>query len=125
MKILWKILRSNVSITQFAGFFIANLIGLTIVLTGLRFKEDLTPITNQGDSFLKEDYIVISKRVTAAKSLIGSSSGFSAKELQDIEEQPFIKNIGKFEAARYRVTGGLKMEGTDLNFQTYMFFESV
>ena len=77
MKILWKILRSNVSITQFSGFFIANLIGLTIVLAGLRFKEDLTPIFNQGDSFLKDDYMVVSKRVTALNTLAISNSGFS------------------------------------------------
>ena len=125
MKILWKILRSNVSLTQFAGFFIANLIGLTIVLAGLRFKEDLKPIMNQGDSFLKDDYIVVSKKVTVLNSLISSAIGFSIAEIEDMEQQPFVKKVGKFEAARYRVTGGLKMEGTDLYFQTYMFFESV
>ena len=125
MKILWKILRSNVSLTQFAGFFIANLIGLTIVLAGLRFKEDLKPIMNQGDSFLKDDYIVVSKKVTVLNSLISSAIGFSIAEFEDMEQQPFVKKVGKFEAARYRVTGGLKMEGTDLYFQTYMFFESV
>ena len=125
MKILWKILRSNVSITQFSGFFIANLIGLTIVLAGLRFKEDLTPIFNQGDSFLKDDYMVVSKRVTALNTLAISNSGFSTAELEDLEQQPFVNQVGKFEAARYRVSGGLKMDGTDLYFQTYMFFESV
>ncbi len=125
MKLLWKLLRAHISVTQFAGFFITNLIGLTIVLAGIQFKEDLKPFFAQGDSFLKDDYIVVSKKVSALGSLVGSTGGFSDKEIQNIEEQPFVKTTGKFEAARFRISGGLKMPGTNLSFQTYMFFEAV
>ena len=118
MKLLWKLLRAHISVTQFAGFFITNLIGLTIVLAGIQFKEDLKPFFAQGDSFLKDDYIVVSKKVSALGSLVGSTGGFSDKEIQNIEEPPFVKTTGKFEAARFRISAGLKIPGTNLSFST-------
>ena len=125
MKLLWKLLRTHISVTQFTGFFIANLIGLTIVLAGIQFREDLRPLFTQGDSFMKEDYIVASKKVNALRSIAGVSGRFSQSEIEELKSQPFIKEVGSFEAARFRVYGGLQMQGTDLYFQTYMFFEAV
>ena len=125
MKLLWKLLRTHISVTQFTGFFIANLIGLTIVLAGIQFREDLRPLFTQGDSFMKEDYIVASKKVNALRSIAGVSGRFSQSEIEELKSQPFIKEVGSFEAARFRVYGGLQMQGTDLYCQTYMFFEAV
>lgn len=125
MKLLWKLLRQHVSWGQFAGFFIANLVGLTIILTGIQFSKDIRPVFMEGDSFMKEDYLVISKKVNALRSLAGTSNQFTRMEFQELSQQPFVRDIGEFIPARFRVTGGLEVQGTDLYFSTYMFFESV
>ena len=35
MNLLWKLLREHVSVTQLVGFFVANLLGMLIILFGL------------------------------------------------------------------------------------------
>ena len=40
MNLVWKLLRQHISIPQFAGFFFANLVGMTIILLGLQFYTD-------------------------------------------------------------------------------------
>ena len=102
MKLLWKLLRTHISVTQFTGFFIANLIGLTIVLAGIQFREDLRPLFTQGDSFMKEDYIVASKKVNALRSIAGVSGRFSQSEIEELKSQPFIKEVGKIGRASCR-----------------------
>ena len=58
MKLIWKLLRHHISVAQLAGFFLANLCGMVIVLLGIQFYNDVLPIFTQSDSFLKKDYIV-------------------------------------------------------------------
>ncbi|MCD8293434.1 MAG: ABC transporter permease, partial [Prevotellaceae bacterium] len=35
--LIWKLLRRHISIGQLAGFFLANLAGMAIVLSGVQF----------------------------------------------------------------------------------------
>ena len=34
---IWKLLRQHISVSQLAGFFLANLFGMIIVLLGVQF----------------------------------------------------------------------------------------
>ena len=49
MKIVWKLLRQHLSIGQFAGFFLANLVGMIIVLFSLQFYKDVAPFFSGND----------------------------------------------------------------------------
>ena len=46
---IWKLLRQHISVSQLAGFFLANLFGMIIVLLGVQFYRDVLPIFTQGD----------------------------------------------------------------------------
>lgn len=120
---VWKLLRQHISVSQLAGFFLANLCGMIIVLLGIQFYRDVLPVFTQGDSFIKKDFVILSKKVSTLGAIVGKSSTFSAGDIAEIEEQPFTKNVGRFLPSQFKVSAGMGMQG--MRMSTDMFFESV
>lgn len=120
---IWKLLRQHISSAQLLGFFFANLCGMAIVLLGVQFYRDIAPVLTRGDSFMKKDYMVISKRVSTLGTLVGKSTAFSDGDIADLKDQPFIQKVGVFTSARFKVSAGMGMQG--VNLSTALFFESV
>lgn len=60
-RLVWKLLRQHISVGQLAGFFLANLFGMMIVLLSVQFYRDVLPVFTEGDSFMKKDYIIATK----------------------------------------------------------------
>ncbi|MEJ8738977.1 ABC transporter permease [Phocaeicola sp. HCN-6420] len=120
---VWKLLRQHISVSQLAGFFLANLCGMIIVLLGIQFYRDVLPVFTQGDSFIKKDFVILSKKVSTLGAIVGKSSTFSAGDIAEIEEQPFTKNVGRFLPSQFKVSAGMGMQG--IRMSTDMFFESV
>lgn len=125
MKIVWKLLRQHLSIGQFAGFFLANLVGMIIVLFSLQFYKDVAPFFSGNDNLLKSEYLILSKKISTLGSITGQSSQFSETDLEEIKGQPFVKNIGEFTSSQYHVSAGINMAGQQMRLSTQMFFESV
>lgn len=123
-KIIRKLLRKNISNTQLAGFLLANIAGLSIVILGLQFFADARPIWEDEDSFIRKDYMVINKRVTSGNTVGNRSSGFSEEEIADLQAQPWVRRIGRFTSADYRLYASLDAGGTG-HMATYLFFESI
>lgn len=120
---VWKLLRQHISVSQLAGFFLANLCGMIIVLLGIQFYRDVLPVFTQGDSFIKKDFVIVSKKVSTLGTLVGKSSTFSTGDVAEIEEQPFTKSVGRFLSSQFKVSAGMGMQG--IRMSTDMFFESV
>ena len=120
---IWKLLRQHISVSQLAGFFLANLFGMIIVLLGVQFYRDVLPIFTQGDSFIKKDFVILSKKVSTLGTLVGKSNTFSAGDIAEIKEQPFTKSVGGFLPSQFKVSAGMGMQG--IRMSTDMFFESV
>jgi len=125
MSLVWKLMRRHISLGQLIGFFFANICGMVIVLLSIQFYQDISPVFTEGDSFMKKDYIVVSKKVSTLGSFVGKSSTFSAMEIDEIKEQPFTKEVGEFTPSAFKVSAGVGMEQLGLNLSTAMFFESV
>ena len=125
MSLVWKLMRRHISMSQLAGFFFANLCGMVIVLLGIQFYQDVAPVFTEGDSFMKKDYLIVSKKVSTLGSFIGKSSTFSNSDIEEILDQPFTKEVGAFTPSQFKVSAGVGMEQIGLNMSTAMFFESV
>ena len=125
MSLVWKLMRRHISLGQLAGFFFANLCGMVIVLLSIQFYQDVAPVFTEGDSFMKKDYIIVSKKVSTLGSFVGKSSTFSQTEIDEIEEQSFTRGVGEFTPSQFKVSAGVGMEQLGLNLSTAMFFESV
>lgn len=120
-----RLLRRHISIGQLAGFVLANLFGMTIVLLSIQFYRDISPVFSEGDSFMKQDYLIVSKRVSTLGSLAGKSNTFAPAEIEDLKKQSFAHSVGAFTPTQFSVGAGVSMEGTGMRVSTAMFFESV
>ena len=124
MKLLWKLLRQHISIGQFFGFVFANLFGMIIVLAGYQFYNDVLPIFTSGDSFMKPNYIMVTKHIGMGNTLSGNASTFSESDIQDLRNQPFTEKIGSFTTTEYKVSVSLAISNVPI-IRTEAFFESV
>ena len=120
-----KLLRQHLSVGQFLGFSFANLLGMAIVLLGGQFYVDVLPIFTQGDSFMKETYLVVGKEVTTAQTLMGKTPHFSAEEIADVEQQPFVNEVGCFIPAQFDISASLGSRELGLGLSTDLFFEAI
>lgn len=125
MNLLWKLLREHVSVTQLVGFFVANLLGMLIILFGLQFYADILPLFQGKDAFFKREFLIVSKPVSTLSSLLGGKGTFSAREIQGFRDQPFTRQVGTFTSSLYDVSASIGMLGTGMQVGTEMFFESV
>ncbi len=124
MKLVWKLLRQHISWPQFVGFFFANLFGMTIVLLGYQLYCDILPIFTANDSFLKADYLVVSKKIGMANALGQQHSGFSKDEIADLQAQPFVKGVGQFTSTAYKAEATMGVSGMKI-LNSELFFESI
>ena len=111
MSLINKLLRQHISVPQFLGFVLANLIGMFIVMLGYQFYCDIIPIFNDKDSFIGQDYLIVSKRIVVASSLSGSSQNFNAEEIDELSRQGFVQGIGAFQTRQYIAEAQMSIEG--------------
>lgn len=123
--LLLRLLKRHISPAQLLGFVLANLIGLGILLLGLQFYRDALTALSAKDSLMRSDYLIISKQVTSG--LFGSrDNSFSAEEIADLEQQPFVAALGRFTPSKFQVSAGLGLGSTlGGGLSTYMFLEAV
>lgn len=124
-RLVWKLLRRHISAGQLAGFFLASLFGMTIVLLSVQGYRDVIPLFSAKDSFMKNGYVVATKRITALGNIAGRSNTFSEQEIEDLRRQPFTRSVGRFTPSLFHVSAGVGMERTAMRLSTQMFFESV
>lgn len=120
-KLMWRLLRKNVSKAQMAGFAIANLIGLTIVIIAVQFYTDVQPLFNEGSGIINNDYMLITRRV----EFLNQNSAFSDEEIKDIENQEWARRVGKFTSSNYEIYASIGFGPGRTNIRTDMFFESI
>lgn len=124
MNLVWKLLRQHISVPQFTGFAFANLFGMLIVLLGYQFYCDVLPVFTSQDSFMKADYLIVSKRIGTASTISGRDNSFNNAEIDDISSQKFIKKIGNFTSTEYKVDANMGINGQSI-LSSELFFESV
>ena len=124
MNLVWKLLRQHISIPQFAGFAFANLFGMLIVLFGFQFYQDVLPVFTQQDSFMKADYLIMSKKIGKGNTISGRTNTFSGSEIDDVSSQKFVKKVGKFTSTEYKVDASMGVNGVNV-LNSELFFESV
>ena len=120
---IWKLLKQHINPSQLLGFSLANVCGMVIVLLAIQFYRDVLPAFTQGDSFLKGDYVIVSKKISTLGTLVGKQTTFSSRDIEEIEEQPFVKRVGSFLPSQFKVMAGMGLQGVTMS--TDLFFESV
>ncbi len=124
MNLINKLLKRHISIPQFVGYFAANLFGMAVVLLAIQFYFDVSPMFDGEDSFLKKQYLVVSKHIGAAGTLSGEDNSFSDGEEKELASQKFAKKVGAFHSSQYKVTAAMSVGG-DNAVTTDLFFDAV
>lgn len=120
LTLIWQLLRKHISIFELAIFFIANLIGMTVILSGVQIYSDLKPILTGENSLIGNDYIVI----THAVERVGiNTEVFSKEDIEALRQLEPVNNVGSFSASKFEVDGSIMFNGRRLS--TMLFFESV
>lgn len=122
--IIWKLLRQHISKGQLIGFAIANLIGLTIVLLAVQFYRDVRPVFNDEESFIRKDYLIITRAVTGAGAMMGSNGEFSDADISDLESQPWCRQVGEFLNSDFAIDARLGV-GSGHSMRSQFFFEAI
>ena len=125
MRLIWKLLRQHISLGQLCGFFSANLVGIVIVLSTIQFYRDVYPLFSGKDGLMGNDYIILSKKVSALSGLVRGSNKFTTDEINELRKQPFAKEVGSFTPSLFKVTAGIGSRGSAMRMSTDMFFEAV
>ena len=129
---IWKLLRKNISIAQILGYALANLVGLAIVLSAIKFYGDVSAALGiaggeeENDGKLaSKDYLVISRPVSMLSTFgMGKSNeGISDEDIDALRSQPWAKSVGIFTSANFSVTGSVDFHGQGM--WTYLFLEAV
>lgn len=120
LNLIWKLLRKHISIFELAVFFIANLIGMTVILGGVQLYSDLKPIMTGENALIGSDYLVITHPVE--RMGVGGKS-FSEEDITELEAQEFVSSVGTFNSSEFEVYGAIEFGGRKLS--TMLFFEAV
>ena len=120
LNLIWKLLRKHISIFELAVFFIANLIGMTVILGGVQIYSDLRPVMTGESALIGSDYLVVTHPV---ERMGVSGKSFSKEDIAELEAQEFISSVGAFSSSEFEVYGSIAFGGRKLS--TMLFFESV
>lgn len=126
LKLLFKLLKQNISVWQLCGFVVANLLGGIIVLIGIQAYQDFDRFMHKERGLLNESYMVINKPIsnlTTLTNLLGLQPTFSEREIARLEQHPSVEQVGRFNAATFGLRGSFRI--ADFNISTDMFLESV
>lgn len=121
---IWRLMRHNINARQLAGYALANIIGLAIVLTAVQFYRDITTVWNSSDSFISRDYLIISRNVSGLGGFMSAKpSGFSDTDIAELENQSWTRRVGRFTASEFNVAASLDFGGNPMS--TALFLESI
>ncbi len=110
---------------QLIGFGIANLVGLTIVILAVQFYRDVQPVLGDEESFIRKDYLVITRSVTSAGAMMGGSSEFTDADIADLEAQPWCRKVGRFINSEFPIYATVGLGDSGRAMRTQFFFEAI
>lgn len=120
LTLIWKLLRKHISLFELAIFFVANLIGMTVILGGIQLYSDVKPVMSGESRLIGSDYLVVTRPVERVGS---GGKRFSADDIAEFRAQEFVTEVGAFTSSQYEVYGSILFGGRKLS--TMLFFESV
>lgn len=121
---LVKLQRKTLIPAQIIGYAFTLLIGVAIVMLVFQLYADLKPLLTQQTDVFKSQAVTVSKKVTLFKTADKGKLGFSEEEINDLNQQGFVRKLAPFTSATFYVSASVNIGAEDSMF-TEMFFESV
>lgn len=122
---IYKLQKNTLVKSQVVGYALTLCIGVCILLTVVQLYYDVKPLLQQQTDVFSSKYAVVSKHISAFRTVDKSGIYFSADEQEALEKEPFVKSISHFTPATFKIGA---YTGKDANlplFYTDLFFESI
>ncbi|MEO0778085.1 MAG: hypothetical protein AAF146_16070 [Bacteroidota bacterium] len=117
--LLRRLLWSGQSRWQLWGAFLGAAVGLFLLLFSLQLYQDLQEVL-RGTEADGKALVLINKKISLFNTL-GMSATFSEAEIETIQSQDFIEEVGQFSSNRYQLSATSQL----LGIYTELFFEAV
>jgi hypothetical protein len=118
------LLSQNISVIQLAGYALAALTGISIILAGYSFSKDIHPLFSSDTNLFRKELITINKKVSVFAAFGSGNSFFNQQEMDEIKKRPFVHSLSWFTPSRFQVRAYMT-EGVASGLTSDMFFESV
>ncbi|MEJ5268320.1 MAG: ABC transporter permease [Bacteroidales bacterium] len=124
-------MKHNIKASQLAGIFFGLMIGTFIIFAAISFFIDVKPIFDDKQSFWKDEYIIINKKITLGDTYSQISDSrkdkplFNTEEIANIRKQSFVKDVAEFTPCSFMVSAYTDLNSPLAGFYTDLFFESV
>lgn len=117
-KLLLKKLGTAKRFSAFAGL----VVGVVAVLLCVQLFSDVNDMLGSNEKSSQHEYLQLNKKVGYGATLGLSSTDFSAKEIEHIKKQPFIRDVGSVLSNNFKVSieGGI-----GIPFYTELFLQAV
>ncbi|QZE13584.1 hypothetical protein K4L44_13530 [Halosquirtibacter laminarini] len=122
---LKKLLGKTFSSFQLVCYMITLTVGATLLFVILSIGSDIRPLLQNESKELSNQLVVVSKKITIIKSLNKESIYFTKKEVNQLQEQPFVESISFFTSASFKVSASIPSTSNFPAFYTELFLESV
>ena len=125
LNLLRKLLSHNINALQLAGFALANLLGMMIVVLAVQFFFDVRPLFKEGDGLMAPTRIVVAKHISSLRTVTKTPPSFTDEDIEDLRRQPFAERVDAFVSSQYEVIAAVGIQSMGATFSTEMFFEAV
>ncbi len=120
-----KLQKKTLVKSRLAGYALSLLTGTSILLIITQLYLDVRPLLIQESSLFKKTTAVVSKQISVFKSMDKEKIYFTQKEIDELKQQPFVKNISKFRSAGFKIQAYSDKSENIPAFYTDLFFESI
>lgn len=118
-----RLLKKNIPTLRLVCYTVANIVGLAILLTAVKFYADIRCGSDDAAD-TAGDFLVLQKPVRLLSFMPGNEQPrFSDQEIAELETQPWAKRTGRFTAADFSVMASVEFAGRGMS--TALFFEAL
>lgn len=112
-----KLLHKQIHFSQLLFFALTSSLGLGILLIVFQLFFDTQSLFDASNDLLGNQSLIVYKK-------LGRANAFTKEEIDEIQQQEFVKKIGDFTNGTYRVQGSISVAGLD-GITTDMFLEAI
>ena len=120
---LRRLQRKTLIPAQIAGYAATLLVGVTIVMLSVQLYSDIKPVLTQQTDIFRNHAVTVSKTVSTLNTLNKQGIYFTDDEIASILEQPFVKNVARFNSSSFQSTASISFGQQTI--RTDLFFESI
>ena len=125
MKLLVKLQRKTLILSQIIGYGLTLFIGTVIIISTIQLFIDTQNLLKKETDVFKANTLVISKEVSIFKTFDKKKIYFGSEELEDLRNQDFASGVSIFNNANFKVNA-YNDEAENLPvYYTDLFFESI